>query len=273
MIVNGQQTTQINIADRATQYGDGCFTTMAVDFGDVAHWEAHLTRLKNSCDRLYIAFERWDELRHWVFELAHNYQSCVIKVMISRGEGGRGYGIAGTGNPSYIITRHDMPAHYSTWRNNGIELNVSTITLAKQPLLAGLKHLNRLEQVLVKRELEQDAFHDCIVMDTDNLIVETSAGNLFWHKDDTWFTPSLSYSGVEGVMRNHVIELFKAMGSQILECRNSLDILQQASEVFVCNSLMGVVPVNAIEFNDGHRAYYHSHLIHTLQQKVSTYAV
>jgi 4-amino-4-deoxychorismate lyase len=271
MIVNGQHTDQINIADRAAQYGDGCFTTMAVHQGEIDHWSAHLTRLQNSCDRLYIAFERWDELTQQVFDIAHNQQNGVIKVIISRGVGGRGYGIAGTDNPSYIITRHDIPAHYSLWQDKGIELNVSSVTLAKQPLLAGLKHLNRLEQVLVKRELEQDAFHDCIVMDTDNQIVETSAGNLFWYIDNAWFTPSLSFSGVEGVMRNHIIDLFKAKGSQIHECRNALDILQEASEVFVCNSLMGVVPVNAIEFNDGHRAYYHSHLSRTLQQEVTAH--
>lgn len=273
MIVNGQHTSQINIADRATQYGDGCFTTMAVDCGDVAHWDAHLTRLQNSCARLYIAFEGWDELSQQVLALAHNQQNCVIKVIISRGEGGRGYGTTGTTKPSYIITRHDMPIHYSNWQDKGIELNVSTITLAKQPLLAGLKHLNRLEQVLVKRELEQDAFHDCIVMDTDNQIVETSVGNIFWYRDNAWFTPSLAYSGVEGVMRNHIINLFNAKGSNIHECRNSLDVLQEASEVFICNSLMGVVPVNAIEFNDGHRAYYHSRLTRTLQQEVTVHRV
>jgi 4-amino-4-deoxychorismate lyase len=271
MIVNGQHTTQMNIADRATQYGDGCFTTMAVYQGEIEHWPAHLTRLQSSCARLYIEFERWGELAQQVFDLARNQQNGVIKVIVSRGVGGRGYGIAGTNNPSYIITQHGMPAHYLAWQNKGIELNVSTITLAKQPLLAGLKHLNRLEQVLVKRELEQDAFHDCIVMDTDKQIVETSAGNLFWYKDNAWFTPSLFFSGVEGVMRNHVINFFNAQGSTIHECRNTLDVLQEASEVFVCNSLMGVVAVNAIEFNDGHRAYYHSDLIRALQQKVTAY--
>lgn len=273
MIVNGLPATQIDIADRAMQYGDGCFTTMAVKDGNIELWAAHLARLEGSCERLYIPFTAWAQLTYDVINAAQKETLAVLKVIISRGVGGRGYSPTGADNPSYIITRHAMPVHYHNWREGGIELNISNITLAKQPILAGLKHLNRLEQVLIKRELALDAFHDCVVLDTDSNIVESSVGNIFWYHDNAWFTPSLEFSGVDGVMRNHAMAFLKDSGMPVFPCREGLSTLQSAHEVFVCNSLMGVVPVNSIEYNDGHRAYYLSDKTREVQQGVAHYNV
>lgn len=273
MIVNGLPASKIDIADRAIQYGDGCFTTMVVRHGEIELWSAHLERLKHCCERLYIPFIDWDELTQSVLNCAGSETLAVLKVLISRGSGGRGYSPIGAVHPVYMITRHAMPIQYDNWQEMGIELNVSNITLAKQPLLAGLKHLNRLEQVFIKRELALDAFHDCIVLDTDDIIVESSVGNLFWFNENAWFTPSLNFSGVEGVMRNHVIDYFALNGIIIHQCREGLSTLQSASEVFVCNSLMGVVPVNAIEYADGHRAYYRTDKTRQVQQEVTHHRV
>lgn len=256
MIVNGSPATQLDIADRATQYGDGCFTTMLVKDGTVEHWDAHLTRLQVSCERLFIPFTKWDDLTNSVITNAQNGSNFVLKVLISRGTGGRGYSPEGANQPLYIISQHPYPSHYRDWQKNGIELNVSSVALAKQPLLAGIKHLNRLEQVLIKHELANDAFQDCIVLDTDEVIVESSVGNIFWYHDNAWYTPSLNFSGVEGVMRNHILDYFSAKHVPIHQCRETQEAIQSAAEVFVCNSLMGIVPVSAIEFSDGHRAYY-----------------
>lgn len=271
MIVNGSSATQLAITDRATQYGDGCFTTMLVRDGKVEYWDAHLTRLQSTCERLLISSINWDELALHVSALAEQKTLGVLKVLISRGSGGRGYSPEGANTPVYIVSQHPFPAHYQDWQQKGIELNVSTITLAKQPLLAGLKHLNRLEQVLIKHELANDAFHDCLVLDTDDVIVETSVGNIFWYCENAWHTPSLNFSGVEGVMRNHIIHYLGSTQVPIHECREGLDTIQSASEVFVCNSLMGIVPVSAIEFSDGHRAYYLNEKTRDLQNGVMNY--
>ncbi|QHJ10243.1 Aminodeoxychorismate lyase [Paraglaciecola mesophila] len=271
MIVNGSPATQLDIADRATQYGDGCFTTMLVKDGTVEYWQAHLTRLKTSCERLFIQFTAWDDLTSNVFAMAQQGSSCVLKVLISRGSGGRGYSPEGANQPIYIISEHPYPSHYDDWQASGIELNVSRVALAKQPLLAGIKHLNRLEQVLIKHELANDAFQDCIVLDTDGVIVESSVGNIFWYHDNVWYTPSLHFSGVEGVMRNHVVDYFSANQITIHQCRETQEAIQSASEVFVCNSLMGIVPVSAIEFSDGHRAYYLHDRTRELQMGIDDY--
>jgi len=245
MIVNGQPQTQLNIADRALQYGDGCFTTIAVRRGRAELWTEHLSRLKLSCARLHIDFCAWNELQEDVETLIREQTEVVLKIIISRGEGGRGYGVAGVGQPSYILSLHAMPQHYQQWQTQGIDLGLSPIKLARQPLLAGIKHLNRLEQVLIKYELEQSGYVDAVVCDTDNMMVETSAANLFWRQGPLWYTPELLNSGVEGLMRNLIIDIFKQHAVIIQTVAAKVSSLQQAEQVFICNSLMGVVPIKS----------------------------
>lgn len=245
MIVSGQPQTQLNIADRALQYGDGCFTTVAVRRGRAELWPEHLTRLKLSCERLHIVFSAWNELHADVKALIRDQTESVLKIIISRGEGGRGYSVAGVGQPSYVLSLHAMPQHYQQWQIQGIDLGLSPIKLARQPLLAGIKHLNRLEQVLVKYELEKSSYLDAVVCDTDNMMVETSAANLFWRQGGLWYTPELINSGVEGLMRNLVMDIFRQKSVPIQAVSAKVSSLQQAEEVFICNSLMGVVPIKS----------------------------
>jgi 4-amino-4-deoxychorismate lyase len=164
-------------------------------------------------------------------------------VIITRGVGGRGYSPEGAANPRFIITYHTIPIHYTLWRTDGIKLTISPITLACQPLLAGIKHLNRLEQVLVKHALAKTDYDDAIVCDTQKNIIETSAGNLFWYKDNVWYTADHSESGVEGVMRNKVLAVMQEKGLLCQVVRADISDLFCSQELFVCNSLMMLVPV------------------------------
>ncbi len=246
MIVNGWQQQHIEIADRAFQYGDGCFTTMAFRNGHLEFFDAHIERLKWACKTLYIDFDKWSELERCMVNSLKSTADCVVKVIITRGEGGRGYSPVGAAQPSFIITQHTIPSHYSLWQTDGIKLTISPITLACQPLLAGIKHLNRLEQVLVKQALAQTSYDDAIVCDTQQKIIETSVGNLFWYKDNVWYTADLSGSGVEGVMRNHVLAVMQEKGLECRVVKQDVSVLFSAQELFVCNSLMVLVPIVSV---------------------------
>jgi len=243
MIVNGQQQQHIDIADRAFQYGDGCFTTMAFRNGHLEFFDAHISRLKLACKRLYIDFNKWSDIERCIVESLQSTDNCVVKVIITRGVGGRGYSPEGAENPSFIITHHVIPKHYILWQTDGIKLTISTITLACQPQLAGIKHLNRLEQVLVKHALVKTSYDDAIVCDTEQNVIETSVGNLFWYKDNVWYTADHSESGVEGVMRNQVLAVMQEKGLLCQVVRQDISVLFCAQELFVCNSLMMLVPV------------------------------
>jgi len=243
MIVNGRQQQYIEIADRAFQYGDGCFTTIAYRNDHLEFFDAHIERLKFACKTLHIDFDKWSELESCIVDPLQSNTECVVKVMITRGEGGRGYSPEGALNPNFIISHHSIPSHYTLWQTKGITLTISPITLANQPLLAGIKHLNRLEQVLVKHALAQTKYDDAVVCDTQQQIIETSVANLFWYKDNVWFTADLSGSGVEGVMRNQILAVMQQNGMQCQVVKQDVSILFSAQELFVCNSLMLVVPV------------------------------
>ncbi|MDN4503339.1 aminodeoxychorismate lyase [Alteromonadaceae bacterium BrNp21-10] len=237
------QSITLSVSDRAVQYGDGCFTTIAVVNAKAQLCEAHIKRLQHACERLYLPFALWQQLASEIASTANQLDNGVIKVLISRGSGGRGYDPIPATSPHYIISTHVLPPHYSQWQQQGIELELSNISLGKQPLLAGIKHLNRLEQVLIKRQQVLNQWQDVLVTDTDGMMVETSAANLFWQNNGSWYTPDLHYCGVEGVMRNKVIEVMKNNGINVLEVRMPVSQLTSASAVFITNSLMNIVPV------------------------------
>jgi 4-amino-4-deoxychorismate lyase len=243
MIVNGHQQQHIEIADRAFQYGDGCFTTMAFRNSRIELFDAHISRLKLACKILYIEFNKWSDIECCIVDSLQSSNDCVVKVMITRGIGGRGYSPEGAANPSFVITHHTIPVHYTLWQTDGIKLTISPITLACQPLLAGIKHLNRLEQVLVKHALAKTDYDDAIVCDTHQNIIETSVGNLFWYKDHVWYTADHSESGVEGVMRNQILAVMQEKGLLCQVVHQDISDLFCAQELFVCNSLMMLVPV------------------------------
>ena len=261
MIVNGVSQTYLPLGDRAIQYGDGCFTTMAYVDGHLEFYERHVARLKKACDVLGITFDAWAGVGESVAQaLSEHYalsatndsdknqsgRDCVVKILISRGAGGRGYSPAGCDSPIYIVSLHPMPAHYANWQDQGIQLGTSSVQLAKQPLLAGIKHLNRLEQILVKAELDSSPYVDALVCDTDHHVIETSVGNIFWQDKGVWFTPSLDASGVAGVCREQVLELFKRTTVEVKQVKYTIDQLLSVEQMFVCNSLMKIVPVTAI---------------------------
>ncbi|WP_034914093.1 aminodeoxychorismate lyase [Erwinia sp. 9145] len=245
--INGKSQDWLTASDRAVQFGDGCFTTARVLNGAINALDAHLVRLQAGCQRLRIADVDWSTLQKEMREVAAPCSDGVIKVIISRGQGGRGYSPAGCQQPTRLLSLSPYPAHYHTLRQRGCRLALSSVRLARSPLLAGIKHLNRLEQVLIRAELEQSDADEALVLDTEGSLVECCAANLFWRRNNDVFTPDLSHSGVEGIQRQQVIRLLKAQGVTTHIVTAPPEILADADEVIITNALMPVLPVNQIE--------------------------
>ncbi|GAA0851915.1 aminodeoxychorismate lyase [Aliiglaciecola litoralis] len=246
MIIDVKWDDPIPANDRVAQYGDGCFTTMCVSDGKIELFNNHLQRLQHSCQRLHIEFADWDKLQRHLKERAKNIHHGVLKAIISRGTGGRGYSTSGVTEARCYVSQNDMPSHYPMQRKQGICLAMSEIKLAAQPQLAGIKHCNRLEQVLIKIALDKTHYDDVIVCDYQGHVIESSIGNLFWRKENTWMTPLLNNCGVSGVMRNHILTLMKSNNINVLESNFAIDDLIGCDAMFVCNSLMKLVPVKEI---------------------------
>ncbi|MCV9877715.1 aminodeoxychorismate lyase [Brenneria izbisi] len=242
--INGQQQEMLPVSDRATQFGDGCFTTARVDEGRIIWLERHIARLQYAAERLMLPLIDWTQLSAEMIQAAQGCRQGVVKVMLTRGQGGRGYGAQGGTQPTRIVMQADFPAHYIRWREQGISLNLSPVALAKNPLLAGIKHLNRLEQVLIRLHLDQTSADETLVLDTSGALVECCAANLFWRKGNQVYTPDLSCAGVDGVARQHILSLLAVADFEVHIVTEPLGTLEDADEVLVCNALMPVIPVN-----------------------------
>jgi len=247
ILVNGIEQSNVAVTDRAMQYGDGCFTTILVEHGKPRLWPLHLQRLQNNVAAFHITDPDWAQVTETVHLLAAKYPDHGgVKVLISRGSGGRGYSSVGCTTTQVVISDFAWPAHYTAWQQQGIALGVCQQRLALSPMLAGFKHLNRLEQVLLKQETEQAGWLDAVALDVNGDVVEATASNIFWRRGQTLYTPELDMSGVHGVMRAHVITLAADCGYCIEFVKKPLDVLLCADEVFITNALMALVPVTEI---------------------------
>ncbi|HEY0211890.1 aminodeoxychorismate lyase [Acerihabitans sp.] len=245
--INGEPRRQLPVSDRATQFGDGFFTTARIRSGAIDLLPYHLDRLAQAGERLLFPPLDRRLLAGEMRRAAELRRQGVLKVIISRGSGGRGYSAAGCVAPLRIMSHAQAPAHYAAWRESGVDLAPSPIRLARSPLLAGIKHLNRLEQVLIRAHLDRDAAAgEALVLDTRGFIVECCAANIFWRTGDKVFTPALTHAGVAGVMRRHIMGLLAASPFSLHLVEAPPDALDDADEVMICNALMPVLPVNRI---------------------------
>lgn len=247
ILVNGNEQAVVPVTDRAMQYGDGCFTTILVEQGKPRLWPLHLQRLEKNLAAFGITAPDWQQLATEVHQMASQYpDKGGVKVLISRGSGGRGYSPAGCAATRVVVSDFAWPAHYQQWQQQGIKLGVCRQRLAISPMLAGFKHLNRLEQVLLKQEAEQNGWLDAVALDVNGDVVEATASNIFWRKGNTLYTPQLDMAGVHGVMRAHLIELIADSEYGLEFVKKPLDVLLCADEVFITNALMAMVPVTEI---------------------------
>ncbi|MGM0525404.1 MAG: aminodeoxychorismate lyase [Pseudomonadota bacterium] len=236
--VNGNE--QADGLDRGLQFGDGHFTTVRVNQGKPLWWQYHLKRLTEASKQLLLPTLDIDRVEQYIQQAVAADESCAIKIIVTRGTGGRGYAAPNATSPSIYLIKSPLP------RIETPLVNVVTaqIRLGQQPLLAGLKTLNRLEQVLLASERQQRSVDDLLVLDQQNNIVEACQGNLFWRTSKGWFTPKLANCGVDGVARQ-VILTHQWLGP-VIEGEFTMANIETAETVFVCNSLRGAVPIQRL---------------------------
>ena len=247
LLVNGSSATTVSAQDRGLTLGDGLFTTLYLKNHQPTLWSYHVARLREGCARLKLPLPDFDLLYEQCSQLATDYDEACGKIIITRGAGGRGYSPQGCDTPTVIVSAHSYPIHYHDWQLGGICLEVAEQRLGCQPMLAGLKTLNRLEQVLLKNELDERGIPEAIVLDWQEHVVEAVTANLFWRKGEQIFTPDLKLAGVCGVMRAFVIQQLTSWQYKVTPVSTGLSALLDADEVWITNALMGVVPVTGIK--------------------------
>jgi len=242
-VINGIATPDIQATDRGLAYGDGLFSTIKVVSGNLQDWPLHLLRFKTGAERLFFPMIDWEALEKEAIELAQQTQAqayAVLKIIITRGSGGRGYSSEGCDHAMRILSLSHFPEHYLTWQKEGITLARCQTVVSRHKQLAGLKSLARLEQVFIKKELQQLQADEGIVCDELGHVIEGCSANLFLYLHGQWVTPKLDFSGVAGVMRMRIMQHPEI---HVIEKEVTLADVEQATCLCLTNALMGIVPV------------------------------
>lgn len=242
--------TPVSVSDRAFNYGDGVFSTLLVENGKAQLLSYHINRLVHDANAIGVHVDPAPLEQAIIRAISSVDDKCVFKVHISSGVGGRGYARDNTNLANVRFSFHVYPTHYRAMEQRGMSLICAETNLAIQPRLAGVKHMNRLEQVLVKQEVDAHNADDAVVCDTQDNIVESSAGNLFFYFNGCWHTPSLKGSGVNGVVRQYLIQALFNENHPLNVGEYSLEQLKQAQAIVVTNALMGVMPVKSVAYPD-----------------------
>jgi len=246
--VNGQAiadaTRALAYDDRGLSYGDGLFETCLLRAGTVRFLAAHLQRLRESCQRLGIGYPGDDVLAADIRGVGATQRDGVLKIVVTRGAGGRGYKPLPDLASTRVVALHPLPAIAA---NTGLTVRWCDIHLSRNATLAGMKHLNRLENVLAQREWNDAAIAEGLLLDTEGELVSATAGNVFIGRGESLFTPDLRYSGVRGVMRGQVLRAAAELGLAVSEEPLWPRDLEGASEVFITNAVRGIRSVMALE--------------------------
>ncbi|HEY3643992.1 MAG TPA: aminodeoxychorismate lyase [Gammaproteobacteria bacterium] len=262
--IDGQAAEALPLTDRGLHYGDGLFETLAVRAGHIRRLDMHLERLDAGCERLGILKPDGRQLRRELDAACQGQSQAVLKLMLTRGSGGRGYRPPVEPQVTRILFRYPWPDYPRDWSEQGIELRICRTRLGLNPALAGLKHLNRLEQVMARAELS-DGRQEGLMLDADGSVIEGTMTNLFASPaEGRLVTPDLALTGVAGVTRRHILERAREEGLRVEVRSLTLDELLESREIFVCNSIAGVWPVQRIEA--------HSYPVGPLTRRASTWA-
>lgn len=247
ILINGIESNHLPINDRGLQYGDGLFETIEINAGRPVFLDRHLQRLVNGCITLAIPTLDLAILTEEIHRVCQGSQQAVLKIIITRGSGGRGYRLPQPINPARIISLHPFPNYPAHYAEHGINARFCNTRLGLNPTLAGIKHLNRLEQVLARAEWNNDSYQEGIMLDMNGHVIEGTMSNLFYLKNEKLYTSSLQFSGVAGIIRSIVMQLATSQQIPLVEhCYDKADLLS-ADSAFVCNSVIGIWPILRLE--------------------------
>lgn len=247
MLVNGNPSSSLPADDRGLLYGDGLFETLAIRRGRPCLWQRHLERLRLGAERLGIPMPDQRQLLQEAEQEIAAHQTGVLKIILTRGASGRGYRPPDNAQPTRIVARSDSPEYRADIMTSGARLRCCETRLGRNPHLAGLKTLNRLEQVVARAEWSDPDIDEGLMLDSDGNLIEGTMSNLFLLRDGTLLTPDLSSCGIAGAMRSIVLDLAPPLGLSPRVEKITLQDLFGADALFVTNSLIGLWPVNAVD--------------------------
>lgn len=250
MLLNGIHNEYIPVTDRGLQYGDGLFETLAVANGKPQCWQRHMARLARGEDALQLPRMDRSQLSFEAESLCEGCERGVLKILITRGSGGRGYRPPLPCEPNRILSLHPWPEIPERKYDEGMRLRVCEMRWSRNPRLAGVKHLNRLEQVLARQEWDDPRIGEGLMLDEFDSVISGTQSNLFLLRSGRLLTPDLTHSGIAGTLRELVIECAARLAIPVETAQLKLADLMSADGLFMTNSLWGLCPVARLTDTD-----------------------
>jgi 4-amino-4-deoxychorismate lyase len=243
----GQPGSAVSALDRGLHYGDGLFETIACERGRPRLLERHLQRLAAGCERLGLMSDA-ALLAREVRELAAGTSSAIVKLLLTRGVAlARGYAPTGAEHTLRIALRYAWPGMDQAQAAHGVRVRRATLRLGENPALAGIKHCNRLEQVLARREWSDPGIAEALMFSSSGALVSGTMSNVFLVRASKVLTPRIDRCGVAGVMRGLVLEIAAKAGIGAEERRLDAADLVAADELFLTNALTAIRPVRELD--------------------------
>ena len=180
-------------------------------------------------------------------QMAAGANHAVLKLIVSRGQGGRGYRQPDDIHPTRLFSLHPYPSYPDSYRSEGITARICRHRLGLNPALAGIKHLNRLEQIMARAEWRTEDIQEGLMLDQKGFVIEGTMSNVFCIKEQRLFTAPIERCGVAGIVRGIVLSLAGALNINVKEAYFTADQLRQADEIFVTNSVIGIWPIRELE--------------------------
>jgi 4-amino-4-deoxychorismate lyase len=239
ILVNGQPAENVSALDRGLAYGDGVFRTLRTHAGQPIWWTDHFTKLGTDCDSLALDCPKEAALLDEVGQVAEA-GAGIVKIMLTRGAGARGYAPPSGQACTRVVLSAPLPPHALPDAPTDINARWCDLRLARQPRLAGVKHLNRLENVLARSEWSDPSVFEGLMCDDRGAVIGGVMSNLFWARDGELYTPDLSECGVAGVARARLLHAAARLGVRCHVGRQLPDAILAADEVMICNSVIGV---------------------------------
>jgi 4-amino-4-deoxychorismate lyase len=243
-LINGSPGDSIGLSDRGLHYGDGLFETIAVRNGSCRFLDMHFQRLTQGCGRLKIPVPDERILQIELQQLSRSFEHAVAKIILTRGEGPRGYRLPDTCTPTRIVgIEQTKPQQY---QEAGVAVRFCTTLISRNPQFAGLKTLNRLEQVMARAECNDAGIAEGLMFNDREEVICGTMTNVFLASKGILYTPSLKECGVNGIMRQQVIAVAANQGIDVQEASLTKDDLNSADEIFLTNALIGLWPVTTL---------------------------
>lgn len=267
--IDGAAGEFVPVDDRGLQYGDGIFETILVRDGNARFLDLHRDRMHRGLTRLGIRFDANQELSA---EIARAVSLApplaVLKIIVTRGSAlRRGYAPAGNPQARRIVSLWSTAPLERKKIEQGVSVEVARLRLPEMSPFAGIKHLNRLENVLAAAEILGDpSAFDCLMLDSAERVISGSSCNVFLVAQGELLTPPVNRIGVAGVMRAIVLREAQRLGYVAREHELTLQDVWRADAMFITNARIGVVPVRNVR----EHAFAMNHVVERLVAHIET---